>query len=783
MLRRSATCTSGSAANPVIWKGIKARSLLSFTIVVLVALVVAGTVVAVGFSGLVDVSRGSAGTLVLLGFVAIAAQSVESVRRREPELALARLRGLRGVRLQLFIVVEPAVIVLAGAVIGVAGGWLAGRAAVEAWLPAGTHFSVDTTVWTSVGLVTLATLVLVAATGWRVGRAPLVRQLAGVRRAGPTTSVGLFLQLVLVLGAVVAIYQSNQAPRSRVDWVTLVSPAVVGLAAGQILIWLILAGLAVVVPRSTGRGVGWFLTLRRLLRRADSMAVIRMVVAAGVVVGVAASAYGAAQGWREERAKLQVGAPVSYRIAGGALNAYAAAHQADPQGRWLLPVASYTVESDGASRRVLVDAGRWQAVVGDFYAGTSVAPLTKALDSFPRPPTSVYVKSDRISAGVTTSTLAATSRLGLTFQYVNDHGDLAIVNLPFRAGFTTSTAGGVTEFSRPITDCHLACSMVQLDVSGYAAPAVTLTDVTFAGSHLLAPGSGMKVAHDMFILLKTTQVPDGLALLMRPERYADTYTKTLGTFSRSPGLVAVTTPGLQLDITHGQRSVPGVDGTFLPVTVKSTEPVLPFVGTSGALVDLGTALQGAGGSIPDTRAVVLARSDTPPSVITALQGTGVVSSSTSYAQDVVSLGEQPRAQGTRLYLLIAAFAALIALISIGSSVAQQNRERRTEAASLRSVGVGVREVAGAYRREAIVLAVATFVGTLIGAWGSARVLLRALPLVSGWAFAPPLDVSPHVVLIISTALVAGIVVAVLTYVGLRGVGRAAPPRLLREGPS
>ena len=83
----------------------------------------------------------------------------------------------------------------------------------------------------------------------------------------------------------------------------------------------------------------------------------------------------AAQSWREERAKLQVGAPVSYPVTAGALQALALAQQADPEGRWLLPVAAYTTDSDRGARRVFVDASRWKSVVGDFFADTSSAPL------------------------------------------------------------------------------------------------------------------------------------------------------------------------------------------------------------------------------------------------------------------------------------------------------------------------------------------------------------------------------------------------------------------------
>ena len=83
------------------------------------------------------------------------------------------------------------------------------------------------------------------------------------------------------------------------------------------------------------------------------------------------SASTAAQSWREERAKLQIGAPVSYPVQDGAMRAYAAANTADPKGSWLLPVASYTADPESGARRVFVEATRWKNVVGSFFEGTA----------------------------------------------------------------------------------------------------------------------------------------------------------------------------------------------------------------------------------------------------------------------------------------------------------------------------------------------------------------------------------------------------------------------------
>ncbi len=677
----------------MLFRGVGARRLVSFTIFLLTVLVVSGAVVATGFARATGVPQGSAGALVLLGLVGIATQAVESVRRREPDLALARLRGRHGPRLLLFAVAEPGVVVVGGAVVGVGVGWLLTRAVFGAWLPTGTSYTIGRREWTTVAIITLAVLVIVAASCWSVLRAPLHSQLAGARRPRGAGTVGLFLQLLLILGAVIALYQSQQAVRSRVDWVTLISPAVVGLAIGQLAIWLVVVMLIFLIPRTTGARLGWFVTLRRLLRRADGLAVIRVVVAAGVVLGVAVSASTAAQSWRVERAKLQIGAPVSYPVQDGALRAYAAAHTADPDGSWLLPVASYTADRASGSRRVFVEASRWKNVVGGFFDGTSSASLSSQLEKLPAPPSRVFARGDTVTAVVPTDQLAKARNLSLTIQYVDDAGDLTVTRFPLRS--TTTAGGGLSRQQKPLAGCHDACSPVELDISGFWRGPLDLVSVGFAGEPLLAPKSGIQLADHPYPL-HVGRKERGLRI--RIPGYAGHADNIVATFHPGRPQALISTLHTRLNKADGESTVAGVDGADRAVVTIGKASVLPFVGTRGSMLDLGQALIGSGGSVPETRAVVLARADTPASVLAALRATGAVGAPTTYADALAHLSSSPRAEGTRLYTLVAVFAVLIALVTLASTVAQQTVERRLEAASLRSVGVPRSAIRDGFRR-------------------------------------------------------------------------------------
>ena len=325
--------------------------------------------------------------------------------------------------------------------------------------------------------------------------------------------------------------------------------------------------------------------------------------------------------------------------------------------------------------------------------------------------------------------------------------------------------------------CHDACSPVELDISGFWRGPLDLVSVGFAGEPLLAPKSGIQLADHPYPL-HVGRKERGLRI--RIPGYAGHADNIVATFHPGRPQALISTLHTRLNKADGESTVAGVDGADRAVVTIGKASVLPFVGTRGSMLDLGQALIGSGGSVPETRAVVLARADTPASVLAALRATGAVGAPTTYADALAHLSSSPRAEGTRLYTLVAVFAVLIALVTLASTVAQQTVERRLEAASLRSVGVPRSAIRDGFRREAGLLAAVTFVATLVGSWVTGVALLPALPLVSGWAFAPPLDATPRLVLIAACALVAAALVAASIFLAFRSVRGSSQPRDLRE---
>ena len=103
----------------------------------------------------------------------------------------------------------------------------------------------------------------------------------------------------------------------------------------------------------------------------------------------------------------------------GALRAFAAAHDADPQGKWLMAAVAVD-DLTPKARRVFVDSARWDAVVGDFVRGTSVAGAAPHMSDLAHQPGPVMMRADTLQAEVSGSRLAPAEWSAST--YLSDQG-------------------------------------------------------------------------------------------------------------------------------------------------------------------------------------------------------------------------------------------------------------------------------------------------------------------------------------------------------------------------
>ncbi|WP_151083308.1 hypothetical protein [Nocardioides cynanchi] len=705
----------------MLLRSIRAHLLTSCATLALALVVGAGAVGVTGAARVGHTPGAVAAMLALYGAVALAEQTARSTAARAHDVALARLRGMTGVRLVAFAASPLLAICLVGIGVGSAAGvLLAGRIA-DSWHTSYSLGTREVVVAVALLLGAWLTVVLVAAGSLR---RPLTDAISVQPRRRGDPLLARFLEILVVAAAVLAVYEARTGSHS---WVPVIAPALVALAAGQVVTWLV-----TLTPRA-GRRLGLSLTSRRLRRDPDPGSVLRIMVAAAVLLAVTLTGSSAASSWRLDSAHLRAGGPTAVPFTAGGLRAYSASHDADPDGRWLM--AEVAVDDlSPVSRRVFVDAQRWPAVVGDYFGGTSAAAVADHVPDLAGQADPVILRGAAVGARV--SGLARGQGLVLKVEYTSDAGYPKSVRL-------TVTHDGSASGRLP--DCRVGCSLLNVTARGDAA---RVEQVTVGTTTLLAGPTAYPGGRTATLVAAMTGVP----AVQR----------------------ALTTGGIRL-----RRTMPGLDGTSPEVTVLGTVGAIPLLGRYGSLLDLSRVLRGAVGTVAAGRAFVVARADTPGAVLATLHADGG-GAPTSYDRALGVLSDTPQARGDTLALLVSLGVALVALTHLGAWLAGQLSRRRAEVAGLRVAGVGPRAVRGAYRVEASVLGLVVLVGSTLAAVATTQVLLRPMRLVGGWAEAPPVDLSlrPEV-LVPSVAGVAAVVVLGCSVVFTR-FGRAARPSALRS---
>jgi ABC-type lipoprotein release transport system permease subunit len=773
-------------------RGLAWRKGQTITLFLLGTVVVAGCLVAARFSELTDTAAGSVGIILLLGVVALSAQAAASARSRRAEIALAQIRGRQGARLMVYFLTEPVTILVLATVAGVFAGRMITELAADRWLDTSGRDAarIGSLGWASVALAVAASLGAVVAGSWRTVREPLVEQIDAGRRPRPAASLVLFGQTLVIVAAGIAAFQASQDAGSRDGWAGLVNPALLspillGLAAGQLAAWGIQAA-ASVATRRTGepRGIGRYLAVRRLARRSDTVFGTRLVIAAAVVTAVTLSATTAVEAWQDESTRLNLGGPHQFAADDGALAAYSASHAADPDGRWLMAIVSAPDESE-PYRRVFADTARWDAVVGGFLKGTGADGAGDLLDDLQAEGAPVpQLAGDEVAATFTNASLLATYHAALTVKYTRSDGSIQVVRLrPKRP----DGPEGSTTVSKQLNGCDDGCTVAGLTGEGTLyrsyyisgepvpgpAPSVVVTSLTFADEPVLDQQTWTPLAPET--AGKSHQ--DGGTLSIQVNRRGDPI--DFEPAEASQNLATVTTPGLDLGTSGDSRVVYAVDGSKHPADIAGSTEALPFIGRQGALLDLPRAL-GGGSTIATAKAFVVARADTPQSVLDELDATGVVGDEHEFGASLDRAQRQPDVQGVRLYTLMSLFAALIALVGLTASVAGQRDERQQEAASLRVTGVRSRHIRAAHRREALWLAVCAFVAVAVTGWVAARLTVGSLELVPETAYSPVLDADPRWLTVLPVAVAAALAVGIITLLANRRVARTARPSMLRD---
>ncbi len=740
------------------------------TLVSMTTVVVGGAVGVLGFAAAAGTSRLLAAPLLLLGAVAVPSIGAELASARREEIGLARLRGIHGPRLWRLLLLEPLGAVVAGTVLGLVLGGAVTVASTSVWLGQAAPPLGRTAVLTALGTA-LAGLVIVVVSSAAALREPLALQVATRQRPRRATTVVVFLSVLTLVAAAVAAYRSRTPTTADPDALVLLGPALVGLALGQLAIWVLRLGARAATGGTGGRGLAPFLATRRLARADDLVTPLRLVVAAAVVATLATTGALAVDEWTDTESRISAAGPTTVDVEGGALGALALARDLDPAGEHLMATAVVPNLDRLPERRAYVDASRFAAVVGDFYAGTPVEDAARAVPDLASELPDLTLDGDRMTVSARALRKGTGDSRGVTLEVVYVGNDDArrsvLVDLPLER-----TGARVTRSAR-LPGCADGCQLAGMTVtrlfgdrSGVftfdTEPMTVLFDSIAAGDQELTDlawepdpaniktNQNNRFLRRLFDPLRrvTANRPDGLEV----SPLADGPTRLLLTAAGQPlrVLSAGTAAPAPLDVGSDER----------PADPLGEYAALPLVGGVGVLSDLPAASVASGPTVPSTDVRIVVAAGTPDAVVDRLvQRTGSRPRSLEDLRD--DLGTAAGADQARAYVLTAGACVLVALLALAAGVARHRRSYRHDVAALRVMGIGVGTARRAGRTELAALAVLVVAAVTAGGWAAVHLLLGGLPLVTPTPAAQPLDTGARVPALVLWAVLAAVAVLVV----------------------
>ena len=746
----------------------------------LTTVVVAGVVAVLGFSEAAGTSGALAVPLLLLALVALPTTGRELAAARREEIALARLRGLEGGELYVLLALEPLLVLVLGGLLGGGLGLLVVHLSVDAWLtdPAARAGLVGADALTAAVLVVLAGLVALLVGMGAALREPLADQVAAVARPRRTTLASAFAQVLVVVGAAVAVYRSSVTPTDGTggpDLVVLAGPALVGLAVGAAALWLLrLLARRWVRHRGPRAGLAGFLAARRLARVAGAGAALQVLVAAAVVAGVALTAAIQVEQWTERSARLVAGAPLRIDLETDAEPALELTRRLDPDGRWLMAAVLVPGEGSVPARRAFLDLSRHERVLGGFHDDTSAAGLATVVDELVADDAAAGTAGPVEGTEVVATVSGVSRRLEgrvrpevlLTLRDVT--GGSRQVRLRLEVGLDGAPDTASTEVR-----CAEGCEPVAITLQrrpGDSQLPWTLDSLVLGDQDLLErdwspaeetrgdrPGGPVPVAGGLLAVTSSTPlvaVPDA-------------------------GSAAVPVLATRSATWDGDPVLDSPGGLDLPAQVVARVPALPLVQADGVLADLPRVLVGSPPTVPVADVVVLARADTPVALLDeVLDETG--GELRTLEQVRASLSDDTGAAQARVYLLVAGFGLLVALLVLGTAVARERPAWLRDVAALRVVGLDVRRVRGAGRLEVAGLVVVSVGAALLGTAAGVLWLLGDLALVEVPDHAVALRTSLDPLPVLVLGLVVAAVVALVVGRGRRPSAERSRPAILRE---
>ncbi|TMR13243.1 FtsX-like permease family protein [Nonomuraea turkmeniaca] len=680
--------------------------------------------------------------LVGLGWMLLFQTVGDLVRARGAEIALARLRGHGRVRVQVFALAEPLLLLAAAVPLGLLVGRAAAGAMIGALLPAGVpvFFPPDAAL---AGVAAMLGGVLAAAlAAWRTATRPVTEEW---RRTPRRTARGWVLDAVVLavtaLGLVELLATGVLTDVSGRSSGAMAVPGLVALGVA------LLASRAVPVlttrlfgvTRRRG-GLGPFLALRQVARGPVTAGSVIVLGAAFGLATFAVSAWSATTGDYAEAARFHNGAATAITVRPVEPNRLVAAvNAADPGGRTAAPV----IKMPGPPQLIASDPARLAAVGAawraDLAGGTSLAKAAAALPGPASP--RVWVRGDRFRAVVTHDKPPKGWTIKL-FATLRVPGQLRPGHIPL--GELTGRSG-THEWNLPPgcerSDCELRAFTgepippPQFAASAYVRVAVTGLAVRDQGRWRTLDLPQWRVDED------PGKRDGAFAITMVGNQ-------TLRPVTYDPEMAAVTVGPV------GRKVVPGLDNAFAdPVRGVVTSAAAPGLTDVGVLVDLEQADRHAYGVHEKAEFQVWSSLSDTAALERALERQGLTVVSRRTAAD---LAASFAGQGPGLALLLLLVSALAAAaLALGRTVLAlytAARRRAYELAALEASGARVAALRTALLLEQVITVAAGTLAGLLAGLVAAGAALGRIPQFAAPPITPPL---PHEVAVAPVALVVG----------------------------
>jgi hypothetical protein len=694
---------------------------------------------------------------------------------RISEIALASLRGAGTRRTWTLALAEPLTLLAIAAPIGIALGVASSWLLVRLWLVPSLPLPLPSLSWVAAGLViAIAALVVVLATGTTLRRT-LAMMLAGIKRPGRgPRAIRVGTHALIALALIIPI-STLTGGRTAPDATDLILPVLLGVAAGVIatrITWW----LARAAQKRRRGSIAGYVAVRALARRREATLVIIPLAVAVAVSLFGSGIYGAAASWRASVAATEAPAAYVYDTDQSMTAAIDLTHDLDPDGRWLMAAGTFNTSKVPWT---VVDAPRLARVAtwSDQWTNHSLTDLARRLSAAPLPTIRGQEASLTITAPeVPSSDDQVPATVELVLRPFNDT-IRQIYLKPFTASHTTVTAQ---------IPCETGCHVLGMTIGGGAASPADLATTYVVGPLTVDSATRPEVFTDggwgpapvEGVGLQSAQtvqmVDDQLRVELKRTAGPELVRLTSGAIPNArPVLAGRDAVDILNDVPPGAQSA-----ILLPPTAHAAAVAesIPFVGPRGVLADYTMTVQGHPLDEDDWDVHILANSDTPAQVQDDLAARGITLSTTNAAV-TTQLDATAYALAIRLYAITAGLVLLMALAGLVITTAVQLPGRRSDAASMRVIGLRRRFVLAAIMRETgIVLGVAAIAGALAGLT-SQLVVLRTLTLGSITdeitsprllAVLDPTQIALSATVAVVVLIAATITSAMLTVKGARG---------------